>query len=196
MLHINIPNMSCWKITIFLHNQEKYWEEWHSWWQWQPWWMYSRSRPWPSVTKSSQQPRQVILRFSSFYHWGHREVEQLPKGRAGIQTHGVGLQVPCSWPRQRVYSPSSRSSQAENHVSQGGKSRALHLATKNTERMLNRRGWVYSMLCLFNVWSGRIKWHLLSREPKLTGPEIKLMKIALIVIILKCVQFAAASRVC
>lgn len=55
--------------------------------------------------------------------------------------------------------------------------------------MLNRQGWVYSVLCLLNIWSGRIKWHLLSRELKLMSPEIKLMKIALIVIILKYVVY-------
>ena len=87
-----------------------------------------------------------------------------------------------------------KQSQAENPVRLGGKPRALHLATENTKSMLTRQGWIYSVPCLLNIWSGEVNGSF-SLENRM-GPEIKLMKIALIVIIPECVWFTKPSPTC
>lgn len=69
----------------------------------------------------------------------------------------------CSVPTADKPSPEKKS------FSQRGKSLELPSATENAECMLSRRGCVYSTLCLLNIWSGKIKWHLLSRDSRLTG---------------------------
>lgn len=200
------------KVTTFLHKWRKYWEGWR-WWWWDDanddgggdgnngggsrWaahfldpalpalWIFTTA-PWDSsiirfiLPLGTQRDGLVCPRAEPRFkprQWGSRSC---------VLGHDIVCTVPIT----------DKQSQAVNHVSQGCKSRELCLATQNTECLQNGKGWVYSVLCWLNIWSGRIKWHRLSREPKLMGPEIKLMEIALIVIILECVQFTKPFSIC
>lgn len=76
----------------------------------------------------------------------------------------LGLKPTQTGSRNRVLGPDAvctvsiteKQAQAENPVRLGGKPQALCLATENTNSTLTRQVWVYSVSCLWNIWSGEV----------------------------------------
>lgn len=114
--------------------------------------MCSHSRPCPTSTLNLY--NSSTRQFYNAFHFTTGDSERLnsllqgPRFKPrqwGSTSCVLGPDIVC------IVRITDKQSQAVNHVSQGCKSLELYLATKNTECLLNGKGWVYSVLCLLNI---------------------------------------------